>query len=339
MEMPQQPAYWPTNDWKELPPQEVEMNPAFFERMRDHINSHLPGLRSLLIARHGYLIFEHYTHGYTKQDVHYPASATKSVISALVGIALQQKVLHHLSQTLSEVFPEALFAHVEPSKKEITLQSLLTMTSGLPQEGQYTLNFDERKHFVTAVLELPFQEKEFHYNNNGPHILLNLLVHATGMNIAEFAQTSLFQPLGISTDRQWRIMEQGWYPGLVPVGRLFLTSRDLLKFGYLYLHGGSWESQQIIPSEYVAASTHQQNEGGWPYGGAYGYLWWVTQHGPHPAFFAAGLGGQYIYVIPGLDLVVVTTASIEQWQETPSQEEEIKALVPRFILPAIVGTH
>lgn len=159
------------------------------------------------------------------------------------------------------------------------------------------------------------------------------------MNIGKVAQTQLFQPLGISTDGQWRIMEQGWYPGFVPVGRLLLKPRDLLKFGYLYLNGGIWEGQQVIPAEYVTNSTRPYSEGGWPYEAGYGYLWWVTQHGQHAAFFAAGLGGQYIYVIPALDLVVVTTASIVQWQKNPAQEREIKELVPRFILPAIIEKH
>lgn len=336
MELSQQRAYWPTRDWKELSPQEVDMDPALLAQMQAYIDEHVPGLRSLLIARHGYLIFEHYAHGYTKQDAHYPASAGKSITSALVGMALQQGFFHHLKQTLSEVLPEVLLSHIEASKQSITLESLLTMTSGLPQEGQYTLAFDEQKNFVSTVLDLPLQEKIFHYNNNGPHILLNLLTLVTQMNIAELAQTQLFQPLGISTNGQWRIIEQGWYPGPVPVGRLLLTPRDLLKFGYLYLNGGCWEGRQIVPSEYVTDSTRQHNEGGWPYGAAYGYLWWVTQHGQHAAFFAAGLGGQYIYVVPALDLVVVTTASIEQWQENLGQEEEIKTLIPRFILPAIL---
>lgn len=336
MELSQQRTYWPTDDWKKLSPQKVDMDPALFAQMRAYIDRQIPGLHSLLVARYGYLIFEHYAHGYTKQDAHYPASVVKSVISALVGRALQQGALHHLKQTLSEVFPEALLSNLEASKQIITLESLLTMTSGLPGEGQYTLTVDERKNFVSAVLELPLQEKIFHYNNNGPHILLYLLTRVTQMNIAEFAQIHLFQPLGISTNGQWRILEQGWYPGPVPVGRLLLKPRDLLKFGYLYLNGGSWEGQQILPAEYVADSTRQHSEGGWPCGAAYGYLWWVTQHGQYTAFFAAGLGGQYIYVIPALDLVIVTTASIEQWQKNPEQEKEIKDLVPRFILPAIL---
>ncbi|HEV2655547.1 MAG TPA: serine hydrolase [Ktedonobacteraceae bacterium] len=334
MDISNQRVYWPTIDWQERTPQDVNLNQATLSEMIEHIDKHIPGLTSLLIARYGNLAFEHYAQGFTRHDAHYPASVVKSVISALVGIALQQKVIHHLDQTLAEVFPAPFLSQVERSQREITLRSLLTMSSGLAREDQYILEFDASKNFVSAVLELPLQEKVFHYNNNGPHILLNLLALVTGVPIITFAQTHLFQPLGISTDGQWRITEQGWYPGPVPVGRLLLTPRDMLKIGYLYLNGCLWEGRQIIPAEYVADSTRQHNEGGWPIGVPYGYFWWVSQHEQPSAFFAAGLGGQRIYVVPALDLVIVTTASIERVRENPGQEKEIQAIIPRFILPA-----
>lgn len=328
-------AYWPTIDWKELAPQDAGMELTLLKQMQTYIDRHIPGLYSLLIARHGYLVFEYYAHDYTAHDVHYPASAIKSLISALLGIALHRGVLQHLDQTLSDVLPTSLLSEVEQSKKEITLRSLLTMTSGLAREGEYTLAFDERMNFVTTLLEHPLQEKVFRYNNNGPHLLLYLLMFLTQMSVMQFANTYLFQPLGISTDEQWRITEQGWYPSAFPVGRLFLKPRDMLKFGYLYLNNGLWEGRQIIPAKYIADSTRQQSEGGWPVGMPYGYLWWITRYGQHPAFFASGLGGQHIFVIPTLDIVIVTTASIEHMHNDLEQEEKIRSLVPGFILPAI----
>ena len=107
----------------------------------------------------------------------------------------------------------------------------------------------------------------------------------------------------------------------------------MLKFGYLYLNKGFWEGRSIIPTEYVADSIRQQNEGGWPINVPYGYMWWVVQYGQHHAFFASGLGGQRICVIPALDLVIATTASIELMYKNAWQENEIQAIIPRFILP------
>ncbi len=329
-------ADFPTTSWKELPPQEVGINPVPLLQMQGYIDEYIPGLLSLLIARRGYLVFEQYFQGTTRDDDYYLASATKSVTSALVGIALQQGKLQHLDQTLAEVFPASLLSQVEPHKKEITLRSLLTQTSGLARNGEYTLEFDANKNFVSAALEFPLSEKVFHYNDNGPHILLYLLTLVTQTPIALFAQRHFFQSMGISIGEQWRVTDQGWYPGLIPVGRLCMKSRDILKIGYLFLNGGSWEGRQVVPAQYVIDSTSQHNEGGWPVGVPYGYLWWITQHGPHTAFFAAGLGGQQIYVIPALDLVVVTTASQEQARKHPEQEQEIRALMSRFVLPAIL---
>jgi CubicO group peptidase (beta-lactamase class C family) len=153
MDISKQRAYWPTIDWQERTPQKVNLNQALLSGMTEHINKHIPGLTSLLIARHGFLAFEHYAQGFTRHDAHYPASVVKSVISALVGIALQQKRIQHLDQTLAEAFPASLLSQVEQNRREITLRSLLTMTSGLAREDQYILKFEASKNFVSAVLE------------------------------------------------------------------------------------------------------------------------------------------------------------------------------------------
>jgi CubicO group peptidase (beta-lactamase class C family) len=115
------------------------------------------------------------------------------------------------------------------------------------------------------------------------------------------------------------------------------TARDMARFGFLYLNGGQWDGTQVIPQDYVAASTRKQSDGGPPVNANYGYLWWIEQVRGFHAFFASGFGGKYIYVIPELDLVVVTTASTQQAQKDREQHNKIRALIPNFILPALIA--
>ena len=109
----------------------------------------------------------------------------------------------------------------------------------------------------------------------------------------------------------------------------------MAKLGFLYLNNGQWDGTQVIPQDYVVASTHKQSNGGPPVNASYGYLWWIEQVRGIHAFFASGFGGKYIYAIPELDLVVVTTASTQQAQKDREQHSKIRALIPNFILPAL----
>ncbi len=315
------------------------MNPSLLTKMHETIEADIPTLHCLLIVRHGYLLFERYYQGYTRYSEHYLASASKSVISALIGIALREGYIKHLDQTLSEVFPEYIVPETDPLKKKITILSLLTMTSGLVAEGSDAGLLDESKHLVPSVLALPMlpqPERMFHYINSGPHLLLYLIAHTTRASIFAFVQTHLFEPLGIYPRERWKITPQGWYQDIAPRGRLLLQARDMAKFGYLYLNQGFWDGIQVVPTTYVASSTRKHSEGGLPVGTSYGYLWWITRHGKYRAFFASGFGGQLIYVIPALDLIITTTASMENSYTEHEQWEKIQQLIPRFILPAII---
>jgi CubicO group peptidase (beta-lactamase class C family) len=145
------------------------------------------------------------------------------------------------------------------------------------------------------------------------------------MGTAEFAKRYLFRPLGISTPK-WVPDPQGHANG----GRgLYLRARDLAKFGFLYLNQGQWEDRQIIPVDWIRASTRQQSEGGFPEYNRYGYLWWVTTEKGHPAYYAAGYGGQYVYIVPDFDIVVAITSKLDQ------SHPENKNVVSEYVIPAI----
>jgi CubicO group peptidase (beta-lactamase class C family) len=167
----------------------------------------------------------------------------------------------------------------------------------------------------------------FVYNTGGSHLLSVILTEVTGQDTAEYAEEKLFEPLGIEPGR-WQRSPQGETNGGFG---LELRARDMAKLGYLYLNLGRWDGEQIVPEDYVRASTTWQSAGdatgGWA---AYGYQWWVTATAAgYPAYFALGYGGQHIFVVPDLDLVVV--AAIER--RVP--REELRT--PRYIIESIVA--
>jgi CubicO group peptidase (beta-lactamase class C family) len=292
-------------------------------------------LYAMLIVRHGSLVFEHYYQGQTVHNAHAIASCTKSILSALIGIALCKDSLDALDQTLPDFIADEDLFNLDEQKRAITLRHLLTMVSGMDNllSGRY--HFEGHTNFVEAVFATPLfcpPGQTFCYGDPPVEVLGQLLERVTDIDLLSFATEQLFRPLGISTDPQsgflWEKKPDGCYRG---ASGIHLLPRDMAKLGYLYLHGGYWDGQQLIPGAYIQASVQAHNAGGWPEGSAYGLLWWITTLEKHAAFFAAGLGGQYIFVIPNLDMVVVISSTYERRSATPQKE-----LLTRFVLPAIV---
>ena len=359
MEKYQQRPYWPTVDWQEATPQEVDIDPSQLARMQAHINEHVPGLHGFLIVRHGYLVFEEYYQGFHRQSYNSISSATKSVISMLVGIALAQGLLKSLDQPMLDFFPAYAATEQDPRKRAITLRHLLSMQTGFSRQvpDEYWRNP------VQLAVERPMECQpgtQFYYDSQGVDILSGILTFVTGKNAATFADATLFKTLGIWREQDarftwkndpdgkhvwheyafwdekegylWKIDPQGNNPG--GFGAHF-TAREMAKLGYLYLNNGYWDDEQVIDPAYVMESTRKHSEGGWPVHLPYGYLWWITQHGQYDAFFASGFGSKLIYVLPALDLVIATIASTERALKDRDQDQAIRDLIPNFILPAI----
>ncbi|NJO05209.1 MAG: serine hydrolase [Chloroflexaceae bacterium] len=171
----------------------------------------------------------------------------------------------------------------------------------------------------------------FVYKPTDSHLLSAIITEVSGKSTLEYGRERIFDPLGIPTDEAagfaWNTDAQGYYGG--PTG-LRLRTHDLAKLGYLYVNNGVWNGAQLIPAEYVAESTRTQSEGDWSDAGdvTYGYHWWVADHGEYQAFFAAGFGGQFIYVIPDLNIVVVTVSEINE------SVKELRDIIDEGIIPA-----
>jgi CubicO group peptidase (beta-lactamase class C family) len=352
--------YWPTAGWRTAPPAEQGMDPKVLAVLDTNVAYH-PQLRSLLVIRHGYLVYERYWNG----DAHSGQEAfsvTKSFTGALIGIALGEHHLTSLHQTVGELLAPHLPPNADPRLAKVTVAQLLTMTSGLACDdggpgcdGDLLLRLYDSRDWVRHILArrpVTTPGTTFAYSNAGSHLLSAIVADTTGQTTLGFARARLFAPLGIHTDHAfqpvgvafptpaeerayerarvaWVTDPQGYHGGFAG---LKLPARDLAKLGYLYLHGGRWDGVQVVPAGYVRASTQRQSQP--PPGGrfdGYGYQWWVTSEQGHPSFVAVGLGGQFVQVIPDLDLVVVITSDAENGRDDAQQ------LVGDAIVPAATG--
>jgi CubicO group peptidase (beta-lactamase class C family) len=322
------PTYWPVQEWRVSMPEEQGVDSTLISEMLEHITQQQIDIHSLLIIRNGYLVTEAYFSPYSKEIPHPLYSCTKSFTSALVGIALKDGYIKGVEQNMLEFFDNKTIKDLDSGKKEITLAHLLTMTSGLKPTPSFPLF--QYAEPIPFVLNLPMTHKpgeEFAYNSAAVHLLSAIIRQTTGTEVLSYANKKLFTPLGIS-DITWDADSTGLQAG--PTG-LRLTPRDLAKFGYLYLRNGIWDGKQVISKEWIEVSTQQhvdttgkmntaEDEG-------YGYLWWMNDFG---GYSSHGFGGQYLFVIPDLDLIIVFTSGLEDpLFPTP------KELVEAYLLPAV----
>jgi CubicO group peptidase (beta-lactamase class C family) len=358
---PTQRDYWPTAGWRTAAPDRQGMDPAVLDDLDTIVPDSYPQVRSVLVVRHGYLVYERYWQGVDASDGHNSFSVTKSFVSALVGIALRDQHLEGLDQTVEELLADHLPADADPRRRRVTVRQLLTMTSGLAGDDSLLGGEDgisdrmaQSRDWVRHILGRPLETTpgaSWAYSSASSHLLSAMVADATGQSTLAFARAKLFGPLGIATDdaleqevRDWPPTQaeleayeqatvawprdpQGYhYGGAV----LKLPARDLAKLGYLYLNGGQWDGTQVVPADYVAASIRPQSDPSQG-PGDYGYQWWITNETGHDSFQAVGFGGQLIQVIPDLDLVVVITSDADQGRRNAAD------LVGAVIVSAVTG--
>jgi CubicO group peptidase (beta-lactamase class C family) len=331
-----QPDYWPTSDWRTSTPEQQGMDSGLILAMLEEIRSEDLGIHSVLIVRHGFLVTEVYYPPYLQEMKHPIFSMTKSVTSAIVGKALQDGYVQNTSQEVLELFPDIAEDATDPNLKDLTIEHLLTMSAGfntttLPNLYGKDASFDTVHHILTynSILDPP--GKTFHYDSGLPHVLSAIVQKGAGMTLQAYAEHVLFQPLGI-TDFSWSSDPRGITTGATG---LSLRPRDLAKFGYLYLHSGKWNGTQLLSKKWVETSTSKHIETKGLMNAAeddgYGYLWWIDSFG---GYSAHGFGGQFIFVLPKLDIVVVFTGGLPDPQ-FPAPNK----LVSSYLLPAAQATE
>lgn len=290
---------WPTASPREMGVDAALLDPAIKGLLAS------PTAAGVLVVRNGKVIAERYANGSAADQANNIHSASKSMLSALVGIAIREGLIDSVDQKVADFLPSYL-DDGDADKARITIAHLLTMSAGLAWEEDATeYAIEDEADWVGAILARPVVTEpgeSFRYSTGLTHVLSAVLTSATGLSTCAFAHRYLFGPMGITAEH-WGRDPQGIQSGGY---NLYMTPREMAAFGQLYLQGGSWHGAQIVPADWVATSLRPQQVDDDVY--RYGYLWWLRDLGGHDTAIAWGWGGQLIYVVADLDLVVVITS-------------------------------
>lgn len=302
-------TYWPKRGWRVSTPEAQGMDSEALADALDYIRQHRTAIHSLLIVRNGYVVLDAYFYPFQNGQAHDTASATKSITATLIGIEIGERKLDGVHRPVLSLFPERNIGDRDPRQERITIEDMLTMTSGLDchfDHGEITLRqMTESPDWVGFMLRLPMAAEpgtRFEYCSGGMHVLSAVTSQITGMSALEFARRDLFQPLGIE-DAGWPSDPQGVSHGW---GDLRLQPHDMAKLGYLWLHRGRWDGRQIIPAEWMQAATQAHSHPNFG-SGEYGYGFWIYPQRKPLLYEALGRGGQRISIVPSKDLIVVFT--------------------------------
>ena len=350
-----------SDDWPVSPPAQQGLDPELICGTGPGLAKRTEAVpHAVVVVRHGMLVYEQYfagdMYGYVRQyNANIPhdiASITKGVVALLIGIAFDRGLLSDLDTPVVSFFPE--YADLRtPEKDRISLRHLLAMTSGLdwPERAislddwanvvRQGWSASDPYRFVLARSVEITPGTAWNYNSGGVWLLGLILRKVSGQPIEEFAKEALLEPLGIK-DEVWDRFPNG---DAATSGGLRLRPRDLAKLGQLVLDGGVWHGRRIVSAGWIKQMIAPQSPRGWWFGFArsYGYLWWQGQSlvGDHDIEWvgALGRGGQRLYVVPTLNLVVAVTAGLYIANGGSPAPESLagETALNSFVLPAALG--
>jgi CubicO group peptidase (beta-lactamase class C family) len=297
------------------------------------------------------VISERYFHGAVADHAQNMKSLTKSVTSALIGIAINEGFIENVDQRVDSILPEYFEGielpqnyyndlqvdreRVRSYREQLTIRHLLSMTAGIHSfQKSFMFGFGHVNDIAAAYLGLPFSfqpGEQFQYSTAGAHVLSHIIERAAGLTTRQFAQRYLFDPLDIQVS-DWKVGPQA--RALGGTG-LYLTARDLAKFGQLYLDNGIIGDQQIFPDEWAAESLAEQAQVFPPAHISYGYLWWrrAGNLAMEDYFFASGTGGQFIFLLPKHDLMVVVVSDPDvPAEEFSARGEAVQGFAEQYLL-------
>ena len=308
---------------------DVNMDSSVIDTLIEEIlNGEFDNIHSILILKDNKLVCEEYFKGYSVHSDHILKSLGKSIVSTLIGIAIDKKYIQSSDALLYDLLPQyQSILNKDIDKKNISLKHILSMSTGLNcgKYSEYPNNCGAQMWKaddpVKYLLALPLSHKpgeHFLYNDGTPAILQVIITQNSKMRYDHFRNTYLFGPLGINTD----------------TNRDGLTSRELAKIGLLYLNKGKWQDQQILSTLWVEETIEKHQT--WR-SGYYGYLWWIGsldyKNRTIDTFYAAGNGGQFIFIIPEVNMVAVFTGGNYNNMEKTIQPVK---MLEKYILPSIL---
>lgn len=342
--------YWPpAGDWRTSLPEQVGVNSDLLYEADRYIRSAAKRINSLILIKNGQMVFEKYYNGFHRDKPQHICSVTKGIVSALVGIGIDQGYIGSVEQTVVDIFGDESFQSMHYMMQGVTVEHLLTMTSGI--YSRYNSNGNEPMwdrmlrsgNWAEFILHLPVVEKRFgrfDYTSMNSHLLSTIVAKTSGMGTCEFANRYLFDPIGIGYVHSVQALQPDfpidedilcWKsdPQGCSIGGFDLRLRpiDLARLGYLYLRMGEWEGKQIISRTWIEQSVKPHVKGEHS---DYGYQWWVSDG----YYSAQGFGGQSVYVLPAIDSVVVMTSKSDS-RGTYGRGTDV--ILNKFILPSIKG--
>ncbi|WP_217559281.1 serine hydrolase [Paenibacillus sp. GbtcB18] len=336
-------TYWPTAEWQAADPALLRMDAEKLAELEPVIQSEYGNINGVVIVRNGAIAHESYYNGCGPDNTHHVASVTKSILSALIGIAIDAGFIKHVDQKVLDFFPDYAPDAADSRKREITLRHLLTMMAPY-SFADWHEPLDKmcmQPDWVKYTLDMLGQEGEigtFKYSTAGAHLLSAIITRSTGKSAREFANERLFNLIGMKEIPDYEMKSfgfedlfgekvRGWVqdPNRNSTGGwgLTLSPRDMARFGLLYLNGGVWNHRQIISKAWVNESTAMN-------GNNYGYLWWLREEDGVYAYSALGDGGNVICCIPEKDLVIAIAS------EFVAHPRDRWTLIKDYIIPAVL---
>ncbi|MGE7926205.1 serine hydrolase domain-containing protein [Lysinibacillus xylanilyticus] len=331
-----------TINWHTVKPESIYMNNEKLSKLEHTIKSDYNNINGIVIIRNGNLAYEKYFNGKSPDDCHHVASVTKSVLSALIGIAIDKGYIKSVEEKVLDFFPKYI-SDANKQKQRITIRHLLTMTVPYPYED-WREPLDilcQQQDWIKYTLDIIGENGDlgaFKYSTAGAHLLSAILTERTGQSARAFANEHLFTPLGMKEipnnkmnaygfDDLFGKNVKGWVhdPNGHSTGGwgLTLSTRDMARFGYLYLNNGVWDHKRVLSETWIRDSTEMNSNN-------YGYLWWLRQEDGLSTYSAIGDGGNMICCIPKMNMVVAISSEFivnprDRW-----------SLIKEYIIPAVI---
>lgn len=317
-------------EWQFSTPEEQGLDSDQLEEALDK-GEDVTTLYSVLVVRNGSIVAERYYRGYSETSAFNVRSVSKSYLSAMLGIAIEQGTINSTNEKMIKYFPDYDSSEIDERTRDITIKHLLTMQGGLEHEQYNYSRLYYTNNWIKSAIEEPltYDPGERHsYNTFHTHLLSGIITKQFGRSTYNFGTEFLCDPLG-TTIQNWEKDAQGIYFG---GNSMFFTTRDMAVLGYLYLNNGEINGVRIVPGEWVKKSiknTMPDWQSGWTWGpvtnGGYGYLWWLGKIQGYDVFMAIGYGGQFIVCFPQLDLIIATNSdAYVSWDD--ADKNELKAL-------------
>ena len=325
----------PDPDWTLVRPDEVGLSEAQLGAAGDYAAVNMPDITGIVVVRNNGLAYERYFgNEYGIDDPINVRSITKCVTGTLVGMAIDDGLLS-LNSTIGETIPDLIPANADPRTASITIDNILTMSGGWAWDIQGEWGrLIAAPNWTELTLSLPvvYEPGTFYaYNTGGSHLLGVITQEVVGEDFADYADSRLWEPLGIDKPA-WRRSPEGVVSGGSGVE---LTPRDVAKFGLLSLRNGQWGDRSLISEGWFPEATRFHIQGDSTGYAGYGYQWWVVdyENGFH-AYFGLGFGSNYLYVVPALDLVIVV---LKGFDDPPASISIVRPFIEEWILPAVIA--